>query len=47
VISIALAIFSALGTGALPPQPSTGPVMAATIPEYERVLVPPSSQPGK
>jgi uncharacterized damage-inducible protein DinB len=37
VISIALAIFSALGTGALPPQPSTGPVMAATIPEYERV----------
>jgi uncharacterized damage-inducible protein DinB len=37
VLTILLAVLSALGDGLPPPQVPAGPVMAATIPEYERV----------
>ena len=37
MITIVFALLSSLGSGQPPPQPPAGPVMAATIPEYERV----------
>jgi uncharacterized damage-inducible protein DinB len=37
VITILLAVLSALGNGPSPHQAPAGPVMAATIPEYDRV----------